>query len=216
MTLKLDMNKAYDRVEWSFLKNVMDFKDKWVQLIMMCVSSISYSFLVNGAPTGYVLPHIGLKQGNPLSSYLFLLCAEIFSSLITQAENQGLIHRVSICKGTPVVSHLLFTDDSFLFTTTSHLECQSLRDIFNKCETTSGQKINLEKSYVSFSMNVGIEEHHLLAGILRVQWVKKHDKYLGLPTFGGRSKTVCFNLIKERIWGKIQGWKEKMLSFAGK
>ncbi|KAH0996219.1 hypothetical protein GBA52_020083 [Prunus armeniaca] len=53
-------------------------------------------------------------------------------------------------------------------------------------------------------------------GILKVQWVEKHDKYLGLPTFVGRSKIVCFNPIKERIWGKFQGWKEKMLSFAGK
>ncbi|KAH0996220.1 hypothetical protein GBA52_020084 [Prunus armeniaca] len=104
------MSKVYDRVEWSFLKNVMDamdFEDKCVQLIMMCVSSVSYSFLVNGAPIGYVLPHRGLKQGNHLSSYLFLLCAKIFSSLITQAENHGLIHRVSICRGTPAVSHLL-------------------------------------------------------------------------------------------------------------
>ncbi|CAL8992382.1 unnamed protein product [Prunus brigantina] len=110
MTLKLNMSKVYDWVEWSFLKNVMgamDFEYKCVQLIMMCVSSVSYSFLVNGAPIGYVLPHRGLRQGNPLSSYLFLLCAEIFSSLITQAENQGLIHRFSICRGTPAVSHLL-------------------------------------------------------------------------------------------------------------
>ncbi|BFG15649.1 hypothetical protein CerSpe_019230 [Prunus speciosa] len=74
----------------------------------------------------------------------------------------------------------------------------------------------MEKSDVSFSMKVGIEKQHLLASILRAQWVEKHDKYLGLPTFAGRSKTVCFNSIKESILGKIQGWKEKMLNFAGK
>ena len=125
ITLKLDVSKAYDRVEWSFLRRIMlklGFPKSWVDRVMSCVSSTSFFVLINGKPYGTITPTRGLWQGDPLSPYLILLCTEGFTSLLQKAELEGHIHGVSICRRALKISHLLFVDDSILFCQASKKE----------------------------------------------------------------------------------------------
>ena len=93
----------------------LGFDRRCISLISLCIRSVSFSVLVNGEPHGNFTPNRGLRQGDLLSPYLFLLCAEGLHSLIQQAENAGSIKGVSLCSAGPNVSHLFFVDDSLLF-----------------------------------------------------------------------------------------------------
>jgi hypothetical protein len=100
--IKLDMSKTYDRVEWSFLERMMrrlGFAEDWVSLIMKCVSTVRYRVRINGEYTDQILPQRGLRQGDPLSPYLFIMCAEGLSALFKSAEEKGEIQGIQICPG---------------------------------------------------------------------------------------------------------------------
>jgi len=97
--LKLDISKAYDCIDWDYLRDIMikmGFSAQWVKWIMLCVETVDYSVLVNGATVGPIVPGRGLRQGDPLSPYLFILCAEGLSALIRKAESQGTLHGLSL------------------------------------------------------------------------------------------------------------------------
>jgi hypothetical protein len=118
MGVKLDMTKAYDRVEWRFLEAVMikmGFADRWVNLVMKCVTTVLYSVVVNGSPVGNIKPSRGIRQGDPISPYLFLICDEGLSALINRAEQASIISGVPTSPKGPEISHLFFADDSILF-----------------------------------------------------------------------------------------------------
>ena len=156
MALKLDISKTYDWVEWLFLEKVMrhlGLGERMISLIMSCINYVSYSVLLNGQPVGNIKPSQGLRQGDPLSPYLFLMCAMRLQSLIHKAKVEGLIQGVSICRSGPRVSHLFFADDSVLFCQAKEEECQKILDILAIYERGSGQKINWDKTNIFFSSN---------------------------------------------------------------
>lgn len=219
VALKLDVSKAFDRIRWDYLEALLSklgFDSKWVKWIMLCVSSVTYHVIVNHDCVGPITPQRGLRQGDSLSPYLYILCAQGYTSLTQKFENSDHIHGVSICRGSPSISHLLFADDSFLFCDSSLSEVSSLKNILQTYEEASGRAINLNKSAIAFSKNVSSSLKLDISNLLGVFTTIGEGKYLGLPSMVGRTKKAIFSYIKDRIWRKIQAWSHKSLSKARK
>ncbi|XP_024171787.1 uncharacterized protein LOC112177760 [Rosa chinensis] len=178
--------------------------------------SVQYSFLVRGRPRGLVTPSRGLRQGDPLSPYLFLLGAEGFSALLQQKQAAGLLPGIEVCNEAPSVNHLLFADDSMLYGQASLEDCFQILEVFETYGRASGQVVNFNKSSVVFSKNVSECMQDEVASLLGVEIVDSHEKYLGLPTYVGRKKTATFQYIKDNLAKKLTNWQGKLLSGAGK
>jgi hypothetical protein len=217
--IKTDMAKAYDRVEWDFLQatlEAMGFPQQLSNTIIRCVSTVQFSILINGSPSKTFRPQRGLRQGDPLSPYLFILCADVLSGLITKAQNNYLIHGVKIVPGAPEVTHLLFVDDIILFCRANKEETTNLKNIISTYQAASGQLVNMEKLEIMYNKKVPESVKEDIAQIMHMQRVQSFSKYLGMPTQLGRYKQQVFNYIIDRIWKKLKGWKEKNLSFVGR
>ena len=113
------------------------FSSKWVDLVMRCITSVSYSVLVNGVACGNITPSRGLRQGDPLSPTLFLICTEGLSALIHEAARNHRWTGISICRGCPRVTHFLFANDSILFYKASAEECWVLKQILQNYKEAS-------------------------------------------------------------------------------
>ena len=166
----------------------MGFNEKWISLIMNCITTNSYSMLINGVAQDCITPTRGLRQGDPISPYLFLLCSEGFTGLILEATRNKRLSKISICRNCPTVTHLLFADDSILYYKASGQESRELLRILQKYEETLGQKINTDKSSVLFSRNTKEEKRKEVKDILGSMQDTQPKKYSGLPSMIGRSK----------------------------
>ena len=141
LAIKIDMSKAYDRIEWCFLRTVLElngFRSHFINLIMHCVSSVSYQILLNGSPLRAFKPQWGLRQGDPLLTYLFILCSDVRLRLMTKKEQEGKIHGIQIARHAPAVSHLMFSDDTLLFCRAKENEVAEINDCLS-CYCWSGQ-----------------------------------------------------------------------------
>lgn len=174
-SLKIDISKAYDRLEWDFIQNMMlkfGFHSLWIDRVMKFIRSVSYSFLHNGEKFGLVKPQRGVRQGDPISPYIYIMCAEGLSAMIRRNEEAGILHGIKVATGAPVISHLLFADDCYLFFRATETEAEVMKRILQRYEAISGQVINFNKSLITFSPNTIQQTRQLICKTLGVNEAK--------------------------------------------
>lgn len=194
----------------------LGFHADWIVLVMRCVCSVSYSVNLNGFNSDWFLPSRGLHQGDPLSPYLFLICAEGFSILIKEAEQKGLMKGVSIERGRFSINHLFFADDCILFGDASAEGATVVGNVIKEYESLLGQRVNFEKSLIFFGANVNVNIKDTIINILGVRVALNPEKYLGLPMMVGRKKSWAFANFIDRFRRCIEGWSLRYLSMGGK
>jgi hypothetical protein len=217
---KLDLEKAYDHVNWEFLLYVLQrcgFGGKWRAWIAFCISTVRFSVLFNGTPSGFFSSDRGLRQGDPLSPLLFVIVMEALSRMMAVTESRGLVDGFSVGSRNNagmVVSHLLFADDTLIFCGANEEHIRNLRCLFLCFESVSGLKINLSKSEI---IPIGeVDDIDSLASLFGCRVARLPMKYLGLPLGAPYKSTAIWNGIVEKMERRLAGWKRLYLSKGGR
>ena len=165
---------------------------------MACISSVTFSVWINGSPEGHIVPERGIRQGDPLSPYLFILYAEVLSHIMNSSMNERSLGGIKIAIQAPAVNHFLFSDDSLFFALANMKAAEKLKKILEVYEAVSGQAINLIKSSIAFGTRVSAAVKTNMRHILGIDNDGGMEKYLGLPEQFGRKKVTCLDtsLIK--------------------
>jgi len=212
---KMDLEKAYDHVNWDFLLYMLrrcGFEDKWCSWIAHCISFVRFSMLVNGSPYGFFSSSRGLRQGDPLSPILFVFVMEALSRMISVAVSGGLLEGFKV--GNAAFSHLLFADDTLIFCSAHSSQLRHLQGLFLLFEAASGLKFNLAKSNLIPVGNV--DQVSMLADILGCGIASLPAKYLGLPLEASYKSTLIWDGVIEKIEHRLASWKRLYLSKGGR
>ena len=219
MLLKLDLEKAYDRIKWDFLEDTLraaKLLEIWIQWIMQCVMNPGMSLLWNGEKTEAFTPQRGLRQGDPLSPYLFVLCMEkLFHQSEFSVANKEW-KTIKLSRGGPSLSHVCFADDLILFAEASVSQIKVIHKVLESFCGASGQKVSLEKSLIFFSENMHRDLANLISSESGIKGTKELCKYLGMPILQKRINKETFGEVIEKVSSKLAGWKRRFLSFAGR
>ncbi|XP_048140783.1 uncharacterized protein LOC125316483 [Rhodamnia argentea] len=215
--IKVDFRKAYDTVDWEFLRLVLHafgFPVGFINLIMTCVTTPKFSISINGELHGFFASGRGLRQGDPMSAYLFTLVMEIFTGIINLQTRQPDFKFYWRCKATRL-SHLFFADDVLIFTEANSNSVALIKAGLDRFSNWSGLRPNMSKSELFCSGGSPQLRHHLLSpmgfreGVLPI-------RYLGVPLISSRlSKGDCISLVNI-ITARARSWTQRFLSFAGR
>ncbi|KAJ9553566.1 LOW QUALITY PROTEIN: hypothetical protein OSB04_017611 [Centaurea solstitialis] len=215
---KIDIRKAYDMVDWRYLINVLrnlHFHSVFIKWIEEMLTTPTFSINVNGETHGYFHGKRGIRQGDPLSPYLFTLIMEGFSAIfkrcIAEAAEFG-FH--SGCEQMEL-THLCFADDLFVFTRGDVQSVEVLKKALDLFAIHSGLKANLEKSEIFFG-NVPADTRIAIRNCLPFRLGSFPIRYLGVPLSPVRLKRSDYGVLTMKIRNRIQNWKMKFLSFAGR
>ncbi|GLT49358.1 hypothetical protein SLA2020_229210 [Shorea laevis] len=219
LAFKIDLHKAFDSVDWTFLREVLiDFNlpEPLVRLIMFSVTSLQLSIIWNGEELPYFQPQRGLRQGDPLSPYLFIMVMEKFSHMIMSRLHENQWAPFKLSRGGLALSHLFFADDLMLFGTASTTQIDTIMACLDEFAERLGLEINLKKSKLFVSPNIQGQLANSFSSACGIPLTNDLGIYLGVPIIHGRFKASSYKYILEKMQIKLAGWKQNFLSLAGR
>lgn len=215
--IKVDIRKAYDSVEWSFLEGMLwelGFPHKCISWIMACVQSASYSLLIDGTPTKPFKAKKGIRQGDPLSPFLFAICMEYLSRCLGRLKLNPDFNFHPKCEKIHL-THLMFADDLLLFARADMSSIVKIMAAFQNLSQASGLAASVDKSCL-YVAGVSQIEAVQLADAIQLPVGDLPFKYLGIPLTSRKlSFAQCKRLI-EKIIERAQSWMAHLLSYAGR
>lgn len=177
----------------------LSFKTQWISLIMSCVITVNYKVLANWRLGKMITPSRRLRQGDPLSPYMFIMCVEGLNSILNKVEQQGIIQGATVTKGATRINHLLFEGDCILYSRVTKANWEKIQEILTLYEKGSGHKLNNQKSSAFFSQSTPDRDKKQIIQAIGDFICSKYNKYLDLPAFVGRFKYNTFRGLKEKI-----------------
>ncbi|GKV15349.1 hypothetical protein SLEP1_g26146 [Rubroshorea leprosula] len=219
LIFKIDLEKAYDCLEWSFIRETLlffQFPPKIIDLIMSAICTSSVSVLLNGDRTEPFSPSRGIRQGDPLSPYIFIPCMEFLALTITKASSLGYWKGCKAGRGGPLLSHLFFADDLLFIGKATKNNCLFLKSVLEFFSSRSGLKINPLKSYVFFSKNTPLTVREEICSVMGFLQKDSLGKYLGIPISSKRPCKQDYVFILDKVRAKLEGWKVRFFSLAGR
>ncbi|GMI99700.1 hypothetical protein HRI_003639300 [Hibiscus trionum] len=219
MALKIDLEKAFDRVRWDFLQDTLEdvgFPSDLIRIIMHCVTSATIQVQWNGSLSSPFSPERGIRQGDPLSPYLFVLTMERLGQAIRQSVDSGAWKPFRMARSGIPLSHLFFADDLILYAKADISQAQVISDVLKEFEKCSGHKVSVRKSQIYFSPNTNPSLQDEICMAIGFQKTLSLGTYLGVPVRHERMRIADFDFILDRIRSKLNGWAARCLSLAGR
>jgi hypothetical protein len=217
LLLKVDFEKAYDTVNWSFLKYMlgrMGFDRKWIDWMMTCVCSNSISVLVNGSPTEEFVAQRGLRQGDPLAPFLFLIVAEGLAGLMRSAVRSGSFAGYKVHDSLSY-NLLQFADDTIILCDGTWVNLWVIKAILRSFELVSGLKVNFHKSNL-FGLNLERRFMEAASNFLSCKVGAIPFKFLGIPVGANPRSCKTWQPILDLMEKRLAKWKGKHLSIGGR